>query len=487
MTKRQPHALVAHLCSALLIHSHFLKYRLQNNICLFKCPWVGICCYWGRKPSFSMKTVITCFLLTFSLTFISHRADAQWTIFSDLLSQMDQGTQGFFFNNLDSLNPNLNPNIEPGNDLLDQLNNNLLDSIPPGSFDSSYLSGLGAGLDTLLVHLPGFGLTGADQDTLLGDLNWIGDILGNNFDSLGGLFGQYHDSLSFDSMNWEVNILGFDSLVNQQYGYLEDSVNIVGNLSDPNGPGDFANISGQLFDVNLFPDIELAFGVQNADLKYYEDRYSATAKIVRIGSVPRFDRNVFDCNGHLPRFPIEPRWHVDVSWTDEDRPTPLAGDATAGRADSDSKGFNPLMMSGDFAMMTTPGLGTWGNTSFRLLTSLGTEFGTYAPAHRDYAPPFTNYNKGYMTGLGAQAGAGFAFTTGSLTVYSLCTYAQGQALRCPKPYPYTSRRYEVGMRYGNIINVRYSNSFVSWQTDENRQANVRNQFTVGIILAELHH
>lgn len=92
-----------------------------------------------------------------------------------------------------------------------------------------------------------------------------------------------------------------------------------------------------------------------------------------------------------------------------------------------------------------------------------------------------------MTGLGAQVGAGFSFTTGAITAYSLATFTQGQALRSLKPYQYTSRRYEVGIRYGNIINVRYSTGYVSWQEFENRQAKINNQFTVGIILAELHH
>ncbi|GEM_PF-2922632 len=433
-----------------------------------------------------MKSFFTILALVFALSTVSYRANAQVDLLSDLFSQMDPGTYGFFFDNLDSLNGTWNPNQQGYDDLFNQLNNSLLDSIPPGNLDSSYLFGLDAGLDTLLVHLPGFGLSGVDEDTLLGELDWIYDIFGNNFDSLGGLFGQYHDSLSFDSSNWDVTIIGFDSLTNQGFQFLQDTVNLAGDLSNPNGPGGFANIMGQLFDVNLFPDLELAFGTQSGDFKYYDEKYSATAKVVRIGSVPRFDRKAKEnCNYLLPNFPIEARWHVQLSWNDGER-GPNIGDFN--RNDSgNGKAFNPLLIFGDYALMATPDIGTLGNTSFRLITSLGTEFGTYAPSHDDYRRPFTSSNKGYMTGLGAQAGAGFAFTTGALTVYSIGTFAQGQALRCPKPYAYTSRRFEVGMRYGNIINVRYSNGFTSWQGGDNRLARVRNQFTVGIILAELHH
>lgn len=431
---------------------------------------------------FTKPLVVFAFLSTFSF-----RANAQWDLFSDLLNQFDVGTNQFFFDNLDSLNGNWNPNLNPSGDLFGDLDNNLLDSIPSGNLDSTYLLGLDAGLDTLLAHLPGFGLSGTDQDTLLGELDWINGIFNNNSDSLGGLFGQYHDSLALVPNYWDITVINSDSMHNEQLNYLQDSVNIIGGQSDPNGLGNFSHIFGNVFDVNIFPDIELAFGTQNSNLKYYNDKYGADAKIVRIGSVPRFDKTVsVGHDGIRPVFPIEARWHVDVSWTNEAHPTPQYGDEIV-HNEGYSKGFNPLMMSGDFAIMATPGIGTLGNTSFKLITSLGTEFGTYAPSHSDYARPFTSNNKGFMTGLGAQVGAGFSFTTGAITAYSLATFTQGQALRSLKPYQYTSRRYEVGIRYGNIINVRYSTGYVSWQEFENRQAKINNQFTVGIILAELHH
>ncbi|TAK41263.1 MAG: hypothetical protein EPO28_08870 [Saprospiraceae bacterium] len=47
--------------------------------------------------------------------------------------------------------------------------------------------------------------------------------------------------------------------------------------------------------------------------------------------------------------------------------------------------------------------------------------------------------------------------------------------------------FQPGMRFGNIINVRYSMGHVTWQDNDNRRANIKNQVTVGIILQELHH
>lgn len=427
-----------------------------------------------------LSLLLACFL-TFGTT-----ANAQWDVLYNLFNQFDEGTNQFYGNNLDSLEENWNPNDSQSEDLFAELFDNLQDSVPPGELDGDYLDGLDAVLDTLVDHLPGYGLSGTDTDTLLGELDWVNGIFNDNVDSLGGLFGQYQDSLAQVPNYWDLSVVSGDSLQDEQYDYLEENTNA--GLGNPNGLGNFSHIFGQLFDANIFPDIEIAFGTQSADLKYYSDEYSANAKVVRLGSVPRFDRNSIDChNGTRPSLPIEARWHVEVSWTDQERNTSFGSDAIPRSSNSDGKNFNPLMMSGDFAIMTTPTIGTLGNTTFKMLTSLGTELGTYAPAHRDYNYEYTLNNKGYMTGLGAQVGAGFSFTTGAITAYSMATFAQGQALRCPKPYPYTSRRYEVGIRYGNIINVRYSTGRVSWQALDNRLANVRNQFTVGIILAQLHH
>ncbi|MBI1223649.1 MAG: hypothetical protein GC192_00300 [Bacteroidetes bacterium] len=431
-----------------------------------------------------MKT-FTSLMASVALMFflaLANRANAQVDLLSDLFSQMDPSLGQVLQNNFDSLNNAGNLNQNADNELFDQLNDHLLNDIPPGNFDANFQSELGSGLDTLLFHLPGLNLPTGDQDVLLSDIDWINNILNNNSDSLAGLFGQYNDSLYFDP-SWDVTIIDSDDLNEEGNQFLADSINMAFDLSNPDGLGNFGSISDQLFDFNLFHDIELAFGTQDANLSYWGYNYSKRSKVFRIGSVPRFDKKVFNNNGRTPIFPVEARWHAEVSWFSgsDNTPSDTNPDAGIGRA------FNPLLLFGDYSLMATPIIGQLGNTTFRLITSLGTEFGTYAPAHQDFRRPYTSNNKGYATGIGAQAGSGFAFSTGRLTVYSIATFAKGQTQKSAKTYPYSHVRYEVGMRYGNLINVRYSSGSSSWQTGGNRTAEVKNQFTVGIILAELHH
>ncbi len=417
------------------------------------------------------------------LTFASYKANAQWDLFSNLLSQLDNTVYNQYFDNLGGLDSTWSVNQVDGNDLLNEHYDLLNNPSPGGGLDSSYIFGLDAGLDSLIDRLPGQGLFDPDADTLIGELEHIQDIFGANFDSLGGLFDQYQDSLVFDSANWNVVIIDFDDLTEGHLDMLQDTLGMVMDTTFPSNPHNFAGLIGKLFDIKAFPDLELAFGVQDADLKYWNEEYSANSKVIRIGSVPRFDKDVIECN--YPVVPIEARWHVQASWNGGERSSP--GDATGAREEGDKGGFNPLLFFGDFAMMATPRIGAWGNTSFRIITSLGMEFGTYAPAHRDYRPPFTSFNKGFATGFGPQIGAGFSMTTGQLVIYSLATIAEGDVLRCALPYRYNSRRFEVGMRYGNIINVRCNTGLATWQEHDNRRADINTQVTVGIILAELHH
>lgn len=368
------------------------------------------------------------------------------------------------------------------NDLLQQLNAYMNSTNTPPMLDQVSLNELGAGYDSLATNIPGWGLTPENQDTVLGTIGWLFGSLFSNQDSLNGLFGQYEDDLTFnDGANWNVTIIGNDSLVGEGQDHLAD-IYPYGDPANPELPDDLGGAIGKLFDVNLFPDIELAFGTQSADLSYWGMDYHRNAKVIRVGSVPRF-------NGYSnPRFniiPIEARWHGEVSWMGEP-PTPNQG-GDAGSGSNHSASFNPLLFYGDYGIMATPVIGRLGNTTFRLLTSLGSEIGTYAPAHKDFAPVTTKKNKGYTTGVGAQLGSGFAFTTGLLTMYSLATYAHGQTF-CEgmAHYKYDNTRFEVGARYGNIVNIRYSKGSSSWQPDGNRTANVKNQITLGIILAELH-
>jgi hypothetical protein len=432
-----------------------------------------------------MKNLFTSLFLVFIFMLTNQRAYAQWDLLSDLFGQHDPTVYNQYFGNLDAFdstwtNPDLN------NLLLDDLYAGLNDSSIGIPLDSTYLNALGEGLNLLNGSLPGFGLPGVDNDTLLGEFGRLDSLFNLNFDSLGGLFGAYQDSLHFDPGWTGIQVLGLDTLLDQQFNVLQDTFGMVADTTLPKSPGDLAKIIGKLFDQVAFPDLELAFGVQSGNFKYWEDRYSSAASVVRVGSVPRFDREAAPtCRGDAPRFPVEARWHLEASWVKGRVPTTVVDPEYI--PDNDEEKMNPLLFSGDFAMMLTPRIGAWGNTSFRLITSLGMEFGTYAPSHKEYDMRYTAGNQGFATGYGPQAGVGFSMTTGSLTVYSINTITHGDVVRCAMPYRFDSQKFEVGMRFGNIVNVRYSTGKTSWQEFDNRLADVKHQFTIGIILQSLHH
>ncbi len=443
-----------------------------------------------------MKKFSLPILLVLGFTMAHQRASAQWNLFSQLLNQTDTSLFNQFFNNLADVDTTWSVNHVQGNDMLNHLYDDLDLSNPGGALDFSYITGIDAAIDTLINHLPGYNLDSLDQDTLLGEIVHIQNIFDSNFDSLANLFNQYQDSLSFDSINWNVTIIDFNDISDDHFNLLQDSLNFFTGSDQPIGPHNFTGLISKLFSSAFFPDLELAFGRQSANLEYWGLRYGAEAKVIRIGSVPRFDKVFIHTRpGMELRLPIEARWHFEASWnpvtrheTFNDINNVLAPNYNIGKAPAfGDKGFNPLLLSGDFAIMATPKIGRWGNTYFRILTSLGMEAGTYAPAHREYRSPYTSYNKGYATGYGPQAGGGFSMATGSLVIYTMTTVAHGTLVHCPMPYKYNSWRIEAGMRFGDIINVRYSKGRMSWQDHNNRRAEIGHQVTVGIILKQLNH
>ncbi|HHM21424.1 MAG TPA: hypothetical protein ENJ20_05310 [Bacteroidetes bacterium] len=417
-------------------------------------------------------------------------AFGQWNLIADMLGQLNDNEQNQFFANFNNLNNNWNINQEDLNYNLDELFNFMDNPCLQVGLDSSYLAGFDEGMNDLNILLQGSGLPDSDQDTILGALGQIQEELEFNFDSLGNIFNQFGDIVNTDP-DWDVTILNYDDLVDNSFNVLEDTFGNVVN-TNLNDVGDIAHIIGQLLNEALFTDLELAFGTQAGDFKYWNDRYSASAKVLRVGSVPRFDGTAVECSDGIVRLPIEPRWHVEASWMAGRIPTSINNipPGAEGQTLFDNNGnrnFNPLVLFGDFAMMATPDIGRIGNTSFKLITSLGLEAGTYAPAHREYAPPFSSGNKGFATGFGPQVGSGFAAVAGPLVIYSMGTIARGTLLRCPLPYRYNSRRFEAGVRYGNRINVRYTTGKTTWQDNDNRRARIRHQLTIGIILGSLHN
>ncbi|MEO1261550.1 MAG: hypothetical protein AAFZ15_22285 [Bacteroidota bacterium] len=443
-----------------------------------------------------MKLLKLHFFLLFTCFLFSHSVNAQWDLFADLLGQLEDQELNDYFNNLDELNQNWDIDQFDLNTTIDNHYDLLNNPFPGGLLDSSYIFGLEQGIGDLDILLDDSGLADNDQGAILGELDRIQDIFNMNFDSLGGLYGQYEDSLGTDP-NWDVTILNYDEQVDTTFGLLQDSLDIITNGSMPDDAGGIANILGDLFSQSLFSDLELAFGTQSSNLKYWDDQYSADAKVLRVGSVPSFDRTVIDGRDGIFRVPIETRWHMEVSWINGRIPFTVDNSQLLSPSESDNdnpeynynnssdRKFNPLMFFGDFALMATPTVGQIGNTSFRLITSLGLEAATYAPAHREYNPSRTGINRGFATGFGPQVGSGFSIINGPVIVYTMGTITRGELLRSELPYTYQSTRFEAGIRYGNIINVRCSTGRVSWQENDNRRADIGHQVTIGIILDSL--
>ena len=426
---------------------------------------------------------LVAFVATAMMLFFLPQANAQtgpWDLLSDLLNQTGSGSNQGFLDNFDELGNEWNYDLTGSNDAFDELFGALGNNSPAGTLDDDYLDVWGPGLGLLSDGIPGLGQSLGSQDSILNTYADINGVFNSNADSLGGLFDQYQDSLKFDAENWEVVVIDGEELNDQQFDELSNSFDATFDLENPTSASD---VLGSLFSAELFPDLELAFGTQEADLSYWGMDYKAKAKVIRVGSVPRFDQGT--TMSQQFSLPIEARWHMQASFLSKDG-IKQQGDGGLSKILDDYDGFSPLLFSGDFAVMATPIVGTLGNTQFRFITSLGLEVGTYAPAHKHFNEPYTQKNQGFTTGYGPQFGTGFSVSAGDLTIYSLATFSKGETLRSELGYEYNSGRFEAGMRYGNIINVRYSTGKASWQPKGNRTANVRNQVTVGIILNELH-
>ena len=416
---------------------------------------------------------------------IGIKANAQWDLFSELLSQMDDNQNNQFDGNLN----------EFGIFQVDQTDlNNAMDGLygsfnhadcPAGTgLDSSYFGFLNSCLIDAENGLGNLGVSNSDQDTVLSQFGFVIDVFGNNYDSLGNALGHYEDMID-DDPDWDIHVVNYDDLNDQNMDILRDTFDFEFDGSPANGLGNFANIIGGLFKESLFTDFELAFGTQASDIKYWDDKYSTKAKVFRIGTVPRLDKTILQCHDGILRIPIEGYWHFENSFKSGKLPTSIVNDNNIDYGPS--SGFNSLLLFGDYGMMANPRIGKLGPTQFRLLTLLGIEFGTYAPTHRGYNPIETAQNKGFTTGWGPQLGTGFAVINGPLTVYSYGTFCHGNVIGTDLHYRYNSYRVEAGIRYSDLINVRYSTGEASWQFDDNRKARIVHQVTVGIILDELNN
>jgi hypothetical protein len=350
-----------------------------------------------------------------------------------------------------------------------------------GHLNPTFLDGLDEYLSDLIE---------ADADSTLGEELGIDDPLNVAILQLGSILADYRDSINMQNPTWNGGY--FAGIPNVKTGntYLQDTARTTyaGIPIASQGGGDLGSVIDQLFSGFNFPLLEMAFGMQDGNFRYYSDNYTANARLFRIGSVLGFDKTVVPntCMGIFGLYPMEASWHVEGSWVKGPVPSGLRGTENAGQGNPDK--INPLLLNGDFNIIITPYfIQHPAPLAFRIFTSFGMEFGTYAPAHNDYphVPALVTPNKGFTTGFGPQIGLGFAFTKGPLVMYSHNTFAHGSVYCGPDEihpdYKYNNLRFEAGIRYGEVLNIRYTRGSASWHPNQQRRAGY-NQFTIGLVI-----
>ena len=398
-------------------------------------------------------------------------------LFGSLFSQMDSLERDEFLSNLDSL---LSGNFtdDDGNLIIGSLGDSLtstgvVDSLNIMMGDTNQIANLDSlmnqwseGHDSLTTLFASDGLDSLSRDTLLGQFDFTNGVWNTNVDSLGGIFTDYQDSLNLG------NGISTDGLPSPGIGNIFNDLNGSLDSTATTGLGGFEDVINDLFSSALFTNLEIAYGRKEANVEYYGQTYQTgleATQLVRVGSVPSFDKL------------WESRWHAMASWTPEEFLTG-GGDPTLTNINKD--GFAPFVLEFEFASMYNPGFSFGSTAGARVITSLGMEFATYAPAHIDASKPHSLDNVGYTTGFGPQIGTGFATRFGKLTSYATGTFALGR-VNGADAYAYRSMKFEAGTRFGDAINVRYSVGQQDWALDANKRVNTRQQFTIGLLTDSL--
>lgn len=415
-------------------------------------------------------------LLAFALFSFFHQSNAQVTAagdLDDLIENLDSTQVDLFDSLLDSLNGDLLNDTLNNSGVMDSLNNVLDGDNPIADLDSlfndwhfagdSLLGGFNvANLDSMEIPLDSF-----DVDTILGEFANVNDIWNLNLDSLGNIFDGYQDSL--DDNNISVILPPGNSL-----DIVEDDIlGALDSIELGNGTG-VANIFDQIFNQDLFSMVELAYGQKEAAIKYYNKGYHLgldEVQVIRLGTVPRLETD------------WEANWSVTATWSDT---TFWRADNTELAANIDpDKTLSPLTIDCNFGMTYQPKivwLPTTPMTVIRMINTIGIDVNTYVPDHIYADIPATANNVGYTTSCGPQISTGFSITRGPLATYTMATMTYGVVGN--SPYNYTGLVFEAGVRYGNVVNVRYSRGSQDW-AEGNKQVNTINQITVGLIIDSL--
>ncbi len=424
-----------------------------------------------------MKQSFTCLMTCIVLVAAALPATAQINLLDDLLRQLEPKQLDDFMENLENSPQDFNGDefvdqygLEMDTGSLDSLAN-LLVTLSENGFplEPKYLEALAAGKDVFNTGY--YDGRFNDLDRLI--LNYAYDLAENFFTSneeeLENALAENIDQLELGDEEVP-DLEDYGEEISESQSDLNGLFNESYDRTKPKGLGDVGSIINKLFSKELFSAFEIAYGRQMGSGFYASDDYSVSANLLRFGSVPNY--NSF----------LSARWHVEGSWTPSSVDETLPNNENAGPEET-GEGINPLKISGNFAMMLNPGIIRNGGVNIRLLTSLGIEVATYAPAHRDYSAGNAD-NTGFTTGFGPQLGTGFAIVIGDLVTFSQTTATLG-SLYCDGSLAgtYKSLKFESGVRYGNRITVRYVKGFNDWTTPTApRGLVIDNQFSVGLII-----
>ncbi len=383
-----------------------------------------------------MKQIYSMVIAALCLALSAGTAEAQWSDLAPVFEQLDSTERANFLENLDALQESWHyGSIELGS-IVDSLANGLSVYDPTAPVDSMLMA-WSANRNDLLAMLDSSNLDMPDSLALIMEYDRVNDIWNMNLDSLNAVLELYSDSTVFSPgladeavQRFEV----FEGLWTQSFNQLQESLKHGFNLTEPEGINELQEVVDTLFS-SMF-DLELAYGQEFVDARYYGEAYSVVASAIRLGSVPQFDR------------PWEARWHVKGSFF-------FADEEFAEETSSFIEGLNGLLCDGQFALMYNPMITCTNGITFRLYSSLGMEVSTYVPAHVTPGLEETRDNVGNTTGYGPQMAAGMIVNVGSTTLYTFGTLAQGDVFNSPD-YEFRARSVNAGLRIGNAVNILYS-------------------------------
>lgn len=404
-------------------------------------PFLIFCCFFVSPD----QTKAQGFLDFQSL--IEHLGEDQRNDFFEQLQQLDMDVLGSYLQECGAMD-----------DLFEMLNGEL----PFSEFADLFGTFTNAGiyLKDLLSNMTNIPID--DQDVLLNQLDDIQEIyigLDQSFldiynENINNIHQQNPAAQLPENLNLDPLVDNFDSALTE---FDFDNTNGLQGIFD------------DIFNASLVNSLELAYGRKSAVVHWYGDQSPVSMdnlQVLRVGTVPVFEKD------------LEPFWSFTASWTDNN-----FGLVTGSEGHEVDDAFNPFIIEGDFGLMYNPELPVVGLPNARFITRLGFEVGTYMPPHIQASDEATYSNVGKTTGCGPQIGTGFAITEGLLTTYVMGLATYGVVSNCP--YPYTNLKLEIGAKFNDAINLRYSLGQQDWANEDNKRVNTLQQVTVGLVLSKL--